>query len=59
MMVLMNLTIKKMVVRMKKNLSHIIYDPIKSLLVDIFQRFATVKLLQVAELHVHLLFILR
>ena len=41
------------------NLSHIIYDPIKSLLVDIFKCFATMELLQVAELHVHLLLILR
>ena len=41
------------------NLSHIIHDPIKSLLIDIFQCFAPVELLQIAELHVHLLLLLR
>ena len=41
------------------NLCHILNDPIKSLLIDIFKRFATMELLQVAELHVNLLLVLK
>ena len=41
------------------NLCHVVNDPIKSVLVDILQGLATVELLQVAELHLHLLLFLQ
>ena len=41
------------------NLCHVVNDPIKGVLVDVLQGLATVELLQVAELHLHLLLFLQ
>ena len=41
------------------NLCHVVNDPIEGVLVDVLQGLATVELLQVAELHLHLLLFLQ
>ena len=41
------------------NLCHVVNDPIEGVLVDVLQGLATVKFLQVTELHLHLLLFLQ
>ena len=41
------------------NLCHVVNDPIEGVLVDVLQGLATVELLQVAELHLHLFLLLQ
>ena len=41
------------------NLCHVVNDPIEGVLVDVLQGLATVELLQIAELHLHLLLFLQ